>query len=95
MKKYRAYVTIMGEREDTSLDFLDLYMELETDDWNEAERFYQSVEVKPFGVLAHTLHANHPEYVRLEADYDIEQLVGPDYEYSECDWYYIESIWFE
>ena len=91
MSKYRAYVTIMGEREDTSLDFLDLYMELETDDFEEAERFYNSVNVQPFGALAYALHANHPEYVRLEADYDVEDTT----DYDRMDDYYIESIWWE
>ena len=89
MAKYRAYVTIMGELGDESLDFLDLCMELETEDFWEAKRFYDALVVKPDGVLANTLHANHPEYVRIEADYDIE-MVGDD-EYM--DWYYIETIW--
>ena len=89
---YRAYVTILGEREDTSMEFLDLSMELETDDFGEAQRFYDSLYVKPFGILAHTLHANHPEFVRIEADYDIEGDPYDTYGTAHC---YIESIWWE
>ena len=89
MSKYRAYVTIMGELEDTTMDFLDLYMELESDDYDEVRRFYDAVYVQPWGALAYALHANHPEYVRIEADYDIEDTT----DYDRMDDYYIESIW--
>ena len=92
MSKYRAYVTIMGELENEDLDFLDLFMELETDDFEEAERFYQSVNVQPFGALAYALHANHPEFVRLEADYDLE---GDPYDVDGVAWFINESIWWE
>lgn len=88
---YNAYVTILGEFEDGNMDFLDLYMNVETDDFDEARRFYDSTYVVPFGVLANTLHANHPEFVRIEADYDIEDSDNPD----SMAWYYIESIWYE
>lgn len=89
--KYRAYVTIVGELASGDTEFLDLCMMLETDDMEEAERFYESLQVKPFGVLAHTLHANHPEYVRIEADYDLE---GDPYDVYVVAWFFPESIWF-
>lgn len=90
-KRYRAYVTLMGELEDTTMDFLDLYMELESDDYDEVRRFYDAVYVQPWGALAYALHASHPEYVRIEADYDIEDTT----DYDRMDDYYIESIWYE
>ena len=93
---YQAFVTIAGQYEDTSWNYIDVLLESpEYDSIDDAERWHEAHHVKPWGAVAIALHANHPELVLIEAEYDIYEDGEPGcYDgLSVEDYYYNEALW--
>ena len=92
--KYQVFVTISGMFEDGQWNYLDVLLESPLyDTFDEAERWYDAMHVKPFGAMAVALHANHPECRLIEAEYDIYSLADGFMDDFDTDWFYNESIW--
>lgn len=89
---FKAFVTISGEFPDTTHDYLDISLERDFDTFDEALRWYESVNVKRWGALAMAIHANHPELTQIEAEYDIYEDGEP---VGDLDWFVNEAIWWE
>ena len=89
---FHAFVTISGEFPDTSWDYLDILLEREFDNFDDARRWYEHLWVKPWGAVAMALHANHPELTQIEAEYDIYDDGEP---VGDLDWFVHEAIWWK
>ena len=90
---YQAFVTISGQYDDGSWNYIDVLLESPMyDSLDDAERWYDAHHVKPCGFLAMALHANHPELVIMQAEYDIYPY--PD-NYISDDHFYMETIWWK
>lgn len=87
---FKAFVTISGEDPDTTWNYLDIFFERDFETFDEARRFYESLHVKPWGAVAHSLHALFPELIQIEAEYDIYEDGEP---VDGCDWFINEAIW--
>lgn len=68
---------------------------LEYGTFEEAERWHEHVEVKPWAAMAMALHANHPEPVQIEAEYDINFDGEPVYAGLYDDFFINEAIYHE
>lgn len=89
---FHAFVTITGEDPDTTWNYLDIFFERDFETFDEARCFYESLRVKPWGAIAHSLHALFPELIQIEAEYDIYENNEP---VDGCDWFINEAIWWK
>lgn len=89
---FKAFVTISGENTEGYYNYLDISLEREFERFGDARRWYERLCVKPWGTLAMTIHANHPELTQIEAEYDIYEDGEP---VDGCDWFINEAIWWK
>ena len=87
---FTAFVTISGEYSDGIHDYIDILLRHDFDSFDDALRWYESVHVKPWGVLAETIHRNNHDLVRSEAEYDIYEDGAPIWDDG---WFINETIW--
>lgn len=95
---FHAFVTISGCGEDECYDYLypDAVMEGYFETFDEALRFYDRLGIKRFGAIAMAAHASHPELVQIEAEYDIYEMVGDQWEpVGDVRWFVNDAIWWE
>ena len=98
-KRFYAFVTISGCGDDECYDYIysNTVCEGFFDTFEEAHRFYANLYIKPFGAIAHYIHATHPDLVQIEAEYDIYQLLDNG-ELDPCGgtrWFINDSIWWK
>lgn len=89
---FTAFVTISGESPDTTWDYLDVVFRREFESFDDARRCYEGLYVKPWGAIAHSLHALYPDLVQIEAEYDIYEDGEP---VGDLDWFVNEAIWWK
>ena len=93
---FSVYVTLIGIDGNEDSDFLDLYMERTFDTFEEAERFYEHLLVKPWGTIALAAHHRHPDLAQIEADYDLVEVDHKGQPVNDSMRHYInEAIWWE
>ena len=92
---YQAFVTISGMDEDTSWNYLEVSLKSpEYETFEEAKRWYDAVNVPRFGAVAMALHANNPDLIQIEAEYDIYCDGEPVYAGLFDDYFINEAIWY-
>ena len=88
---YRVFVTISADFEGLGHDFIGVSWERQFETYDEAERFWNGLYVKPFGFLATTFHLDYPEAIVIEAEYDLWSGDKPD---DRFDKFFCEPIWY-
>lgn len=89
---FTAHVTISGEFPDGRWDYIDVCLDGEFGTFDDARRWYENVYVQPRGSVAMMLHANHPELIQIEAEYNICEDGEP---VDDDDWFINNAIWWK